>query len=266
MKGGLYLTIDDGPSERFIDLCNFLKQRHIPAVFFNRGDAMEQRPDHVIHGIHQGFIMASHAYSHRRFSGLNVQEAEEEIRRTEDILEALYIKAGMPRRGRYFRFPYMDRGMGASLLEPGTIPPGAMAGYTKLVTKGLGHVLNAPEQIEHKNRLQEILRRQGLSPLPCPGVTLPLYAETEMAIAIDSLCTFSTSDWALSARHKGRHGFSSIADLKAQIDEDSDLQNARSNHIILGHDQAEIFEVATALIDHFLQSGFEFLDFSAQTR
>lgn len=266
-KGGLYLTIDDGPSERFGDFCDFLSARGIQAVFFNRGDAMAQRPDAVIRAIKQGFIIASHAYSHKRFSTLSLEEAREEIKRTEAVLDDLHERAGVRRAKRYFRFPYMDRGMGAALLEPETLPAAATPAYKKLVTKGLGHTLNSPDngQRAYKDVLQNILREFGIVPLPCPGVTLPLYAQTEMATAFDSLCTFSTSDWALSARHKGKHGFSSLNDLKAQIDGDPDLQSAASNHIILAHDQAEIFDVITALIDHFLYSGFEFLDFSDQT-
>jgi hypothetical protein len=102
---------------------------------------------------------------------------------------------------------------------------------------------------------------EGFEQLPVSGVTLPWYAASEMADAIDSLCTYSSSDWALLERHKGKHGFNTINDLIKQIDNDADLKDETSRHIILVHDQAEIHDVTLALITHMLESGFEFCSF-----
>ena len=259
-----YLTIDDGPSEKFEELVDFLAAKKIPAVFFNRGDCMEERPDAVIYGIKKGYIMANHTYSHRRASKIPYEVMCEEITRTDEILDGLYAKADVDRPGKYFRFPYMDRGMGPFFAEPAELKESYKAAHFDLLSGGLGHEPVVPGMCEigRKRKIQKFLKDQGYTNLPVRGVTLDWYADSEMARGIDSLCTFSTSDWALLARHKGKHGFNTVDDLKRKIDDDRGLKNKSSNHIILAHDQAEIHDVTIDLITHFIKRGFEFLDFS----
>ncbi len=259
--GEAYLTIDDGPSEKFESLVDFLFERKIPAVFFNRGDNMEARPEAVLYGIKRGFVMANHTYSHGRASGLPFEATCDEIRRTEDILEKLYRESGVKRPGKYFRFPYMDRGMGSFFVEPEDLKPEHLVAHMELLGAGLGHKPEVPGigLIDKKRKIQKFLKSLGYEPLPAPGVTLSWYAGTEMATAIDSLCTYSTSDWALLARHRGKHGFSTVQDLKDKIDSDRWLKESASRHIILAHDQAEIHDVTKTLIGHFVLRGFKFV-------
>ncbi len=261
-----YLTIDDGPSEKFTELVDFLSERKIPAVFFNRGDNMDARPDAVLYGIERGFVMANHTYSHGHAVDLPLEKTCDEIRRTDDIIEHLYQKAGVKRPGKYFRFPYMDRGMGAFFVEPDGLAPQHLAAHMELLGAGLGHKPEIPGLglIDKKRKIQSFLKSLGYTNLPVEDVTIPWYAETEMATAIDSLCTYSTSDWALLERHKGRHGFSTLKDLTDKIDSDLGLKNTASRHIILAHDQAEIHEIAKGVISHIARD-FEFLDFPRQS-
>ena len=256
-----YLTIDDGPSERFTDLIDFLSARKIPAIFFNRGDCMAARPDAVIYGIQKGFVMANHTYSHRRAAELSYEDNCQEIRRTDDILNDLYAQAGVKRPGKYFRFPYMDRGMGPCLSEPGTLIPEHEDAQMQLLSAGLGHRPDTPGVglIEKKRRLQQFLKSLGYTNIPAPDVIIPWYAETEMSSAVDSLCTYSTSDWALLPRHAGKHGFNTTHDLKEKIDADPWLRDGASAHIILAHDQADIHQVTCDLIEYLQQRGFEFI-------
>ncbi|MGB4058208.1 MAG: polysaccharide deacetylase family protein [Alphaproteobacteria bacterium] len=259
-----YLTIDDGPSETFTALVDFLHKRKIPAVFFNRGDNMDARPEAVLYGIERGFIMANHTYSHRRASQLTLTEMQGEIARTDEILERLYQRAGVKRPGKYFRFPYMDRGMGPCFTEPEGLKEEHATAHRELLQGGLGHIPKIPDenQIAHKRKIQEILKSLGYTPLPTPGVKIPWYAETEMAQSIDSLCTFSTSDWALQDRHRGKHGFSTLKDLTDKIDTDPWLKST-SRHIILAHDQSEIHDTVIGLTDHFIKTKFKFLPFDS---
>ncbi len=118
--------------------------------------------------------------------------------------------------------------------------------------------------IDKKRKIQSFLKSLGYTKLPVQGVTIPWYAQTEMATAIDSLCTYSTSDWALLERHKGRHGFSTLKDLTDKIDCDGALKDAATRHIILAHDQAEIHEITKGIITH-MAPNFEFLDFPCQS-
>jgi peptidoglycan/xylan/chitin deacetylase (PgdA/CDA1 family) len=255
-----YLTIDDGPSEHFTALVDFLHERNIPAIFFNRGDCMDARPEAVIYGIQRGYVMANHTYSHSRAAELSLEETCDEIRRTDDILNDLYARAGVKRSGKYFRFPYMDRGMGACLSEPGTLAPEHEAAQQGLLSAGLGHVPHVPDaaQVHKKRDIQQFLKSLGYANIPAPGVTMSWYAQTEMASTIDSLCTYSTSDWALLPRHVGKHGFKNVQDLKDKIDGDRWLNDQTSSHIILAHDQADIHDVTKAVIKHMITRGFEF--------
>ncbi len=142
-----YLTIDDGPSERFTELVDFLHERKIPAVFFNRGDNMDARPDAVLYGIERGFIMANHTWSHGHAADLPFEKTCDEIRRTDDILERLYQKAGVKRPAKYFRFPYMDRGMGAFFVEPDGLAPEHLVAHMELLGAGLGHKPEIPASV-----------------------------------------------------------------------------------------------------------------------
>ena len=258
-----YLTIDDGPSEKFTALVDYLVHHDIPAVFFNRGDHMEARPNDVIHAIHKGYVMANHTYSHRKASSLSYEENCAEIKRTDDILDDLYRRADVARPGKYFRFPYLDRGMGPFLVEPDDIKANHKQAHLDFLQYGLGHKPAIPDVklIEKKRKLQDYLKSLGYENLPVKKIKTPWYVKSGMSKGVDSLCTYSTSDWALLERHTGKFGFSNVQDLKDKIDQDEWLNDTYSNHIVLAHDQAEIHGVTKALIDHFLERDFEFLDF-----
>ena len=257
----LYLTLDDGPSTKFKAFVDFLYERNIPAIFFNRGDAMEERPEAVIYGIKKGYVMANHAYSHQKFSNLSLGECYHEISRTEVLLDELYKQADAPRETKYFRFPYMDRGMGPSLIETNNFSDMCLCGHEHLITTGLGHELAYPDDklIQKKKALQKHLSEQGFTNIPAENVTIPWYVEAGFEQGIDSLCTFSTSDWVLTERNMGRYGLNNLKDLTDLIDNDEGLKRKGSNHIILAHDQEETHDTTITLIDHFLKKGFGFL-------
>ncbi len=258
-----YLTIDDGPSEHFEKFVDFLSERNIPALFFNRGDHMEVRPEAVIYGIQKGYIMGNHAYSHRRFSELSEAECFEEVLKTERILDDLYQKADVSRPGKYFRFPYMDRGMGPWLIEPNLLPARFEQQHFDLLEVGLGHDPEEPshEGVNKKRKIQHFLGAHGFDLPPTPKVNVPFHMQTEMADARDCLCTFSTSDWLLNDRHKGKFGVSNVGDLSKKLRDDAFLNGAGAVHIVLAHDGDEIHDSTCAIIDDFLGRGFEFLDF-----
>ena len=63
-----YLTIDDSPSPDMQSKVDYLHREAIPAVFFCRGDFLEERPAAALDAIRKGFIIANHSYSHPHFS------------------------------------------------------------------------------------------------------------------------------------------------------------------------------------------------------
>ena len=105
----VYLTIDDCPSEDFMLKVDFLSQNRIPAILFCTGSLMEKMKEDVVYAIKNGFIIGNHSYSHPRFADISVGKAFEEIRITDELIDLLYMKSGIKRPAKLFRFPYYSR-------------------------------------------------------------------------------------------------------------------------------------------------------------
>jgi peptidoglycan-N-acetylglucosamine deacetylase len=106
----IYLTIDDGPSLNFKEKVNFLYKNKIPAIFFCTGETLIKRPKDVVYAIKKGYVIGNHSYNHPYFSKISLEEAEEQIVKTEKIIDSLYEKAKVKRPIKLFRFPYVDKG------------------------------------------------------------------------------------------------------------------------------------------------------------
>lgn len=104
-----YLTIDDGPSPLMAARVAFLAGHGIPAIWFCRGDYLEERPDAALAALHAGSILGNHTYDHSYCSKLSVTQFREQLERTDRIIDGLHTRAGVPRRAKLFRFPYEDR-------------------------------------------------------------------------------------------------------------------------------------------------------------
>ena len=108
MKQVGYLTIDDAPSADFLNKVKLLTSKEIPALFFCRGQYLEERPDDGIYAIKKGFVLGNHSYSHPRFSELSLNECFQEIKQTDEIIDKIYQDADVTRPAKLFRFPYGD--------------------------------------------------------------------------------------------------------------------------------------------------------------
>lgn len=259
-----YLTIDDSPSPHTDSLTDFLVERGVPAVLFCVGERIEENPAPILRAIEKGMVIGNHSFNHQRFSQLTFEECTAQITRTEVLIDSAYARAGVERFVKYFRFPHMDRGTGGWIIDYERIAPEYREDVIRFFADGLNISLvpPSPDLVEKKEKLQEFLANEGFSRLPIGQVTHPWFSETEMATAIDAMYTFSTSDWMLLGRHKGKWPYQNLEDLKRKIDEDKWLQVPESAHIILAHDKEEIDFVTRDLIDHFLEREFEFLPFS----
>ena len=256
-----YLTIDDSPGPRTDDLVDFLSARKVPAILFCRGDGMEQNMAPVVRAINKGFVIGSHGYHHKRASQLGYEAACASIDKADALIDEAYKQAGIARPARYYRFAYLDRGMGAWFVDPAHVPPEHKGAIENLIKNGLG---NNPAQLPDEagralcENLQAHLRARGYTPVPFKGVTHPFYTQSGMDGAVDALVTCSTSDWAITARHKGKYGFETVADLNAALDADAHFAREDTAHIVLAHDQAEIHEAVCALVDHMRAHGVAF--------
>lgn len=256
-----YLTIDDTPTAHSVALGDLLLAADAPALFFCRGQRMTDDAQPVVDLIARGFVMANHLYAHQRASMLGFDDVVAEITRTEALIDAAYRAAGVTRPGKYLRFPHMDRGTGGWVVDYDAAPPAHRDTLMRLFADGLNVAMTKPgaAQVEMKHRLQDWLRAEGFTAPPFAGVTHTWYTETEMATAVDSMFTYSTSDWMLTKRHQGKWPYKTIADLCRKIDDDPHLSKADSAHIILLHDDPDDLNgVTAALLAHLRGKGFSF--------
>lgn len=106
----IFLTIDDAPSMNTKGHVNLLKQNHIPAILFARGEFMKKYPEAIPYAISQGFLIGNHSYSHPFFSKIPLRECMNEILQTETLIEEAYRLAHQTRPKKVIRLPFGDRG------------------------------------------------------------------------------------------------------------------------------------------------------------
>lgn len=95
------LTFDDGPCIYTESLLDGLKERGVQVTFFVIGKSAEEYPEIVEREAKEGHIVGNHTYNHVEITKLNVEEAREEIEKTNEILGNLTQK-----RIEYVRPPF----------------------------------------------------------------------------------------------------------------------------------------------------------------
>ena len=92
------LTFDDGPSENTVELSRGLKERGVQATFFLLGENMEGRREMIEELVKDGHLIGNHSYHHVQFNKLSMEEAMEEIEKTNRLIrewtgeEPVYIR------------------------------------------------------------------------------------------------------------------------------------------------------------------------------
>ncbi|MCB9989927.1 MAG: polysaccharide deacetylase family protein [Rhodospirillales bacterium] len=243
-----YLTIDDSPTQQTDVLADYLSERGLQGQFFCRGDRLAQDLEPAVRAVEKGMVLGNHNYSHTPAGALSYDDVIAEIEDTEKLIDAAYHKAGRLRPGKYFRFPYLDKGDGDRLEQRfGAIIEEAAAGRT----------LDLPGN-EKVRRLQDYLKVQGFTQ-PYKDITHPLFKNPAIGGGADCMLTYTTGDWMLTARHKGKWDYKTREDLKARIDDDPWLCYEGGAQIVLVHDDPEIGLDVLALLDYMLDKGFTFL-------
>lgn len=256
-----YLTIDDSPSERMDDLVDYLFDRKIPAIFFCRGDKLEENTSSAIRAAQRGFVLANHAYSHQRSSQKEIAWVIDEIFKTETRLDEVYAAAGVHKKGKFFRFPQLDRGTAGWIADYDAYPQDLREDLLQTFAQGLNvQSMDRPQQSDFakKEKLQQYLKSEGYVQ-PFKGITKPWYEAGELAQARDCLYTFSNCDWMVTARHVGKWPYKTVADLKEKARADKSLTQKGQVNVILAHDQAEIVDITIELIEDLAANGMEFL-------
>lgn len=238
-----YLTIDDGPSSDMSAKVAFLTQRRIPAVWFCIGEAMLLRPEPVLEAIKAGFVIGNHSFSHPRFSNLALPQVWREIRATDLVIDALYLRADRPRTHRFFRFPYGDKGDG----RHGQV-------FRPVSRKGR----------QRAGEIQQQLRQLGYGQPAFPAVAYPFMHRHNLLTDADWQWTFDPMEWVLTGT-KPMLGIRTASDVIARLTQSNPpdcrgpllptdargLPGEGSDEIILIHDHARttplFYETLTAM-------------------
>lgn len=262
LQSSAYLTIDDSASERMNDLVSYLEGSNIPALFFCRGDMLDQNSDAAIRAVQKGFVLANHTYSHRRSSEEDLAWFIADIELCESRLEEIYRQAGVTQPAKFFRFPHVDRGTGGWIVDYDAYEGNDRETVINAFAGGLNvKFSDRPNDaaFAKKQALQDYLKSAGYIN-PFKKITHDWFAAGEIASAHDCLYTYSNCDWMVTARHAGKWPYKNVADLKEKALSDPALTQKNSVNVILAHDQAEIVDVTIDLIKDLADNGLKFLE------
>lgn len=221
------LTIDDSPSIHMGERIAFLDSKGIRVVWFCRGDYLEERPDFAVQAIRAGHVLGNHSYDHAYFSKLSLEQAFEQIDRTDRILDDLHAKAGTPRRIKCFRFPYEAK-------------------------------LGSPE---HHAALQAGLRQRGFVPLDIDGVVSASFLAQRATKDASWFWTYDTEDWKLAAPDspEAKERMDSVLWRMDRDEPDADCGlNRPGTEIVVMHDHGHTAGQWSSVIDGLLAKGLRF--------
>ena len=84
------LTFDDGPDTRFTPkVLDALKANQVKATFFVLGAMASTHPDIIRRIVNEGHVIGNHSYSHENLPKLSVDKFQNQIERTESVLQGL---------------------------------------------------------------------------------------------------------------------------------------------------------------------------------
>jgi peptidoglycan/xylan/chitin deacetylase (PgdA/CDA1 family) len=235
-----YLTIDDAPSADMTGKVDFLVSKSIPAVWFCSGIHLEEYPACALHALKKGHCVANHGYDHPCFSKIGLEEGFEQILRTERIIEKLYVQACVPRKRKYFRFPYGDKGG----LRADSFGPYSQAGAAR------------------KSTIQQFLRENGFSQPRFGDVTYDYYDAFGLRDDADWSWTYDCVEWSVFVKDHV-DGIDTIEKVIRRMDRDEPssgfgLNSHLSAEIVLTHDHPETTVHFPRVIESLLGKGLQF--------
>jgi peptidoglycan/xylan/chitin deacetylase (PgdA/CDA1 family) len=231
-----YLTIDDAPSKIFVEVVDYLIEMKIPAIFFCEGRKLIKRVDDAIYAINKGYIIGNHSYDHPNFSQISLDEARNQIEKTDEIIDYIYAQTGIPRPIKVFRFPFLNNGSKDENQE-------------------------TDWDNEHVKAIQKILKKLGYRQPKFENINFELFKEGGFDKCLNVDCTYDTFDWCLEEGEE-MFGYHDLPTVLARIDEDvpeggRGLNSSISNEIIEMHNWIP-FESFKAIIEKILTKNIEF--------
>jgi len=246
----VYLTIDDSPTEDFLDKVNYLYDRGIPAVFFCEGQKLLNHQAAVIEAIKKGFVIGNHSMNHDYFSDLTLDQGKASIRVTDQIIDRLYQEAGHVRPGKYFRFPHFDQG-------------GAKSGkaYEEKFSQPI-ETWTHHEDASKMQNLQTYLGALGYEQMPVEGLKMDYYHDKDLLNYVDVRCTFDQWEFQLGDP-QAPYGLDKEEAILNRLEEDEPymgraLNRLDTSDIILIHDMVHTSHLFYKIIDAYIDKGFTF--------
>ncbi|MEM5948512.1 polysaccharide deacetylase family protein [Spirochaetia bacterium 38H-sp] len=192
-----YLTIDDAPVENIESKLDFLKIYNIKAIWFCTGESIKKYPHEAVKILEQGHIIGNHSMSHANFAELSIEKAKEEILSTDKLIESVYKQAGMQRKAKYFRFPYLNNGDNED--------------FTKTDWNNT-----------HVAAIQKILQEAGYNQKGINAINHFWYKESGLDKAFSVSCTYDTFDWQIGNKS---YEHSSLKDVLAAMTDKKSIQS-----------------------------------------
>jgi len=240
-----YLTIDDGPSAGRRRKVDVLTKYGIQAVWFCMGQDMEQRPEDAIYTIEHGGIIGNHSYSHPNFSQISLEQAYEEIQRTDEMVDEMYRIAGKKRPMKVFRFPYGNKGAEKAFYD---------YSYTE-------------DEKMRVDAIQAFLCRLGYTSLSFDDITYQYYENLRRLHHVDWYWTYDAMEWCVF-QEKTPYGIKTLDDVIDLMDLDlperwMGLNYEASSEIVVIHDHPQTTEYFETIIKALIQKGLEFQTYLA---
>jgi peptidoglycan/xylan/chitin deacetylase (PgdA/CDA1 family) len=102
--GWIALTFDDGPSYYRTQTLTTLRQKRVPATFFEVGMRDAANPQFPGFEYREGHLVLNHTWSHPHLPILTTEQVDRQVLRTQDVL----AKAGAPMPFKLLRPPFGD--------------------------------------------------------------------------------------------------------------------------------------------------------------
>lgn len=244
----VYLTIDDAPSDNFLEKISYLKEMSVPAVFFCIGSKIEEHFEDVVQALNDGFLLGNHSYSHARFSHLPLRQIKREILKTEKLIEQAYLSTTLDRPFKLFRFPYGDNGFNINNKYFYFLPWRIRFRLASLKTK----------------RIQKCLRVLGFEQPSYPFNLSPIYRHTGHILGEDMSWTFDSydykyreldkfSDWLENGSYEKRNNLGPIFRNR--------LLEPNQSDIFLMHDYDDNFFHLKEVVEFFKNKHIEMTSF-----
>lgn len=223
MTRQVLLTIDDSPSPLMGQRLDYLRPLGVPILWFCRGDNLAERPEIAIQALRDGHTLGNHSWDHPMFSALTLEEAADQIDRTERALEEIHRRAGVPRRTRCFRFPYET-------------------------------TIGTPE---HHQALQDLLRSRGFQAPDLPALTDAGFRERVERGDLSWSWTYDLEDWTLRSSDSP-DAAEVLEQVLSRLTTEIPLRTEPLD-VFVGHDHAHTMGQWEAVLLRLLDLGCEFL-------